>query len=63
MEKVSKQHSVDIQPKPFHNDNLLNAQLDNTGKRLVALKPTYPLYSGVYPISEVISSTPFNLLI
>ena len=29
---------------------------------LVSLQPTYPLHSGVYPISEANSSTPSNLL-
>ena len=54
MEKGPKQHSVDIQPIPFNNYDPINAQLDNTGKHLVALQPTYPLHSVVYPISEAI---------
>ena len=39
-------------PIPFKNNDPINAQLENTGKILVALKPTPPLYSVVKPISE-----------
>ena len=35
MEKVSKQKYVEIWPIPFHNDDPINDQLDNTGKTLV----------------------------
>ena len=50
-------------PIHFKNNDPINAQLENTGKILVALQPTYPLNFVVYPISEANSSTPFNLLI
>ena len=63
MEKGPKQQSVEIWPKTFHNDDPLNDQLHNTGKSLVTLQPTYPLYSVVYTISEATSSTLFNLLV
>ena len=52
MWKVPKQKYVEVLPIPFHNDYPVNYQLDNTGKFLVELKPTYPLHSGLYPISE-----------
>ena len=55
MNKGSNQQSVEILPIPFHNilstDDPINSQLDNTVKHLVALQPTYPLHSVVYPIS------------
>ena len=63
MEKGHKQKSVDIWPISFHNDNCINAQLESTGKILVALKPKSPLNYVVYKISEAHSSNPFNLLI
>ena len=47
MEKLTKHQYVEIQPIPFQNDYPINAQLENTGKTLVALKPTLPLYSIV----------------
>ena len=37
MEKGPKKKSVDIWPIPFHNDDPINAHIDNTGKVLVAL--------------------------
>ena len=43
MEKGPKK-SVEIKHIPFQNDDPINAQLDNRGKSLVALKPTSPLY-------------------
>ena len=53
---------MDMWPIPFHNDDPINAQLDNTGKIIVALQPTPPLHSFVYPISEEKSSAQSNLL-
>ena len=50
MEKGGKQKSVDIWPIPFHNYDPINAQLDNTGLILVALKITSPLNYVVYTI-------------
>ena len=47
MEKVPKRKSVEIQPIPFHNEDLINDQLENTGKFLVALKPTSSLHYDV----------------
>ena len=63
MEKGKNQISVKIWSITFHNDDPINAHLDNTGKILFALKPKYPLNYVVYPISESNSSTPSNLLI
>ena len=63
MEKVPKKKYVEIQTIPFQNDYPINAQLENTGKILVALQPKYPWHYVVYPILEVNSSTPFSLLI
>ena len=63
MEKVPNQKSVDIRPIPFHNNDPINNQLENTGDILVALQPKYPLHSVVYPISESKSSTTFKSLI
>ena len=61
--KVPNQQSVEIRPIPFHNHDLINYQIENTGKSLVALQPTSLLHSVVYPISESNPPTPFNLLI
>ena len=47
MDKVPKQQSVDIWPIPFQNYHPINAQIDNTGKSLVALQTNYPLNSVV----------------
>ena len=63
MEKVLKKQSIDIWPIRYQNYDPINAQLDNTGKSLVALQPTSPLHSVLYPIPEAKSSTLFNLLI
>ena len=63
MEKVPKQKSVKICPIPYHKDDPINSQLDNTRKILVAQQPKSLLCYVVFPISEVNSSTPFNLLI
>ena len=63
MEKSQKQQYVEIRYIPFQNDDPINAQLENTGKILVALQPKYPLHYVVYPILEANSSTPFHLLI
>ena len=63
MEKERKQKSVEIRPIPFQNYDPINSQTENTGKILVALQPTSPLYYVVYPISEAKSSTTFNLLV
>ena len=63
IEKVPKQQSVHIRPIPFHNDDPVNAYIENTGKSLVALQHTHPLHSAVYPISEENSSTPFKMLV
>ena len=51
-EKGTNQQYFEIQNIPFQNDDPINDQLDNTGKFLVALEPTSPLHSFVYPISE-----------
>ena len=51
MEKWPKQQSVDIKPITFQNDDPREDQLENTGKRLVALQPKSPLHSIVYPVS------------
>ena len=32
MEKWTNQQYVEIRPIPFHNDDPINAQLENTGK-------------------------------
>ena len=58
----TKEKYVDIRPIPFENDDSINAQLDNTGKSLVALQTKYSLHYVVYLISEAKSSTTFNLL-
>ena len=58
-----KQQFDEIWPINFLNDDVINAQLVNKGKSLVALKSKYPLNSVVYPISEVNSSNPLNELI
>ena len=63
IETESKQKYVDIQPKPFHNDDPINSQLYNTVKIYVAFQTTYPLHYVVYPISEANLSTPFDLLV
>ena len=63
IEKGPKQKYVDIRPIPFHNDDLINYHLDNTGKNVVALQPTSRIYYVVYPILESNPSTPFNLLV
>ena len=62
MGKGPKQKSVEIWSISFQNDDPINSQLDNTGKNVGALQPTYPLHYFVYPISEENSSTSFNLL-
>ena len=54
-----KQQYVKIWPTPFQNGDPINAKLENTGKCLGELQPTYPLHSIVYQISEAKSSTPF----
>ena len=58
-----KQQYVETRTTNFHNYNLINSQIENTGKSLVALQPTSQLHSVVYPILEANPSTPFNLLI
>ena len=63
MKKGPKQQFVEIRPIPFQNDDHMNAQLENTGKISVLLKPKSSLHSVVYPISEANSSSPFNFLI
>ena len=50
MEKVPNQQYVEIRPIPFHNENPINYQLDNTGNVLVVLQPTSPWHHIVYPI-------------
>ena len=52
MEKVTKKQSIEILPITFQNDDPINDHLKNTGNILVALQPTPPLHSVVYPISE-----------
>ena len=39
IEKVPKKQSVEVWPTPFHNDDPINSQLENTGNVLVALQP------------------------
>ena len=63
MDKEPKQKSIEIKPRPFHNDDTINAQLDNTSKTLVALQPISPLKSVIQQISEAKSSTLSNLSI
>ena len=63
MDKVPKQKFVEIRSTPFQNDDPTRAQLDNTGKSVVALQPKSPLHYVVYAIIEANSSTTFNLLI
>ena len=62
-DKEPKKQYVEIWRVPFHSDDTISAQLDNTGKSIVILQPTYPLHYILYPISEVNSSTKYNLLI
>ena len=45
IEKGPRQKSVKIRPITFHNNDPINAQLANTGKILVVLKPTSPLHA------------------
>ena len=63
MEKEPNQKYFDIRPVPFHNDDPIHSQLENTGKIVVELQPTSLLYYSVYPILEANSSNPFNSLI
>ena len=63
VDKAPRKKSVEIRTINFHDDDLMNYRIENTGKLLVASQPTPPLYSVVYPISEANPSTPFNLLI
>ena len=49
MDKRPKQKSVDKWTIPFHKNDLINAQLNNTGKNLVALQLKYPLHYFVEP--------------
>ena len=63
MGKWPKLKYVDIKPLSFQNNDPINAQLENTGKIVVALKLKPPLHYVVYPISKANSSTTFNLLI
>ena len=60
MDKVPKKKYVENWTIPFQNDDTINSQLENTGHFLVALQPTPPLHSVVYPISEANSSDTFN---
>ena len=62
MDKVPKKKSFEICNIAFHNDDPINAHLDNTGKTLVVLQPKSPLHYVVRPISESKSSTQSNLL-
>ena len=41
MEKLPKQQSVDIRTIPFHNDDPMNFQLENTGKFYLHYKPNH----------------------
>ena len=47
-EKLPKQKYVDILHIPFHNDDPITAQIENTCKILVALQAKPPLHSVVY---------------
>ena len=63
VEKGTNQKYADIQPPPFHNDDTIIDHLNTKGKYLVALQPMYLLNYVVYPSSEAISSTKFDLFI
>ena len=52
MEKGPKKQYIEIWPTLFHNDDLMDSQIDNTGKCLVALQPSYPLHYILHPILE-----------
>ena len=39
--KLSKQQYIGIWPEPIHNNDPKNVQIDNTGKKIVALQPKY----------------------
>ena len=62
-EKGTNKKCADIWPITFNNDDPISAHIENTYKLLVALQPTHPLHSIVYPILEANLSNPFNLLI
>ena len=47
MEKGPKQHYVQIRHIPFHNDDPISYQLENTGKTSVTLQTKSPLNSDV----------------
>ena len=47
MDNVPNQQYVDIWLIPFQKDDPINDQLENTGKILVLLQPTYTLNSVV----------------